>query len=199
VRNVVPNHVNCIYVRQPKALGLGHAVLCAKPAIGDEPFAVVLPDDIVESEQSGCLKQMTEACAQIGGSVIGVEKVPMEEVSSYGVVSVDNEERHLSKIHHIVEKPPVDEAPSNLAVIGRYILQPEIFNILENTSSGAGGEIQLTDAIEELAQQQSVHAFQFDGIRYDCGSKMGFLKATVQYALKHPELGEDFADYLKTL
>lgn len=199
VRNVVPDHVNCIYVRQPKALGLGHAVLCAKPVVGDEPFAVILPDDLVDNPDSGCLKQMVGSQKQTGGSVIAVEKVPTEDVSSYGIVSVDNEERNPAIIHHMVEKPPVDEAPSNLAVIGRYILQPEIFSILENTQSGAGGEIQLTDAIEQLAQQQVVHAYQFEGTRYDCGSKLGFLKATVKYALLHDEVGKDFAEYLDSL
>jgi len=199
VRNVVPDHINCVYVRQPKALGLGHAVLCAQPAIGNEPFAVILPDDLVEHSEAGCLKQMTEIHMHITGSVIAVEGVPDEDVSSYGVVSVENSAHSPSKIQHIVEKPSIDKAPSNLAVIGRYILQPEIFQILKNTQSGMGGEIQLTDAIEQLAQQQSVYACQFEGVRYDCGSKLGFLKATIQYALKHPELGGDIGNYLKGL
>jgi len=199
VRNVVPDHVNCVYVRQAKALGLGHAVLCAQPAIGDEPFAVILPDDLVENSQMGCVKQMVEVYGKTGDSVIAVEKVNVKDVSSYGVVSVSDNAFNPSKIEHIVEKPAIDKAPSNLAVIGRYILQPEIFSLLENTRSGKGGEIQLTDAIERLAQQQTVHAFQFNGIRYDCGSKLGFLKATIQYALKHSELGDDFVNYLKAL
>lgn len=199
VRNVVPSHVSCSYVRQPKALGLGHAVLCAGPAVGNQPFAVILPDDMVDNPQAGCLKQMVDCQADASTSVIAVEEVPQEDVSSYGIVSIEDEQANPSKIKYMVEKPSAEQAPSNLAVIGRYILQPEIFSILEETGEGAGGEIQLTDAIEKLAQKQNVLAYCFEGTRYDCGSKLGFLKATVQYALKHPELSEDFRDYLKGL
>ena len=199
VRNVIPEHVNCIFIRQPKALGLGHAVLCAKPVLGDEPFAVILADDMVDNEEAGCLKQMVQQYEAVNGSVIAVEEVPEEEVSAYGVVSVTDLSANPTRINHIVEKPAREDAPSNLAVIGRYILEPEIIDILENTGKGSGGEIQLTDAIEELAQQQDVYAYRFEGIRYDCGSKLGFLKANVEYALNHTELGEEFREYLKGL
>ena len=199
VRNVIPEHVNCIFIRQPKALGLGHAVLCAKPVLGNEPFAVILADDMVDNEEAGCLKQMVQQYEAVNGSVIAVEEVPEEEVSAYGVVSVTDLNANPTRINHIVEKPAREDAPSNLAVIGRYILEPEIIEILENTGKGSGGEIQLTDAIEALAQQQDVYAYRFDGIRYDCGSKLGFLKANVEYALNHTELGEEFRDYLKGL
>lgn len=199
VRNVIPEHVNCIFIRQPKALGLGHAVLCAKPVLGNEPFAVILADDMVDNEEAGCLKQMVQQYEAVNGSVIAVEEVPEEEVSAYGVVSVTDLNANPTRINHIVEKPAREDAPSNLAVIGRYILEPEIIEILENTGKGSGGEIQLTDAIEALAQQQDVYAYRFDGIRYDCGSKLGFLKANVEYALNHTELGEEFREYLKGL
>ena len=199
VRNVIPEHVNCIFIRQPKAMGLGHAVLCAKPVLGNEPFAVILADDMVDNEEAGCLKQMVQQYEAVNGSVIAVEQVPEEEVSAYGVVSVTDLSANPTKIEHIVEKPRREDAPSNLAVIGRYILEPEIIQILENTGKGSGGEIQLTDAIETLAQQSDVYAYQFDGIRYDCGSKLGFLKANVEYALNHTELGEEFREYLKGL
>ncbi len=197
-QNTAPDGISFSFVRQSRPLGLGHAVLCAKPIVGNEPFAVILPDDMVDHDV-GCLKQMVDIQQQSGGSVIAVEAVPMEQVSSYGVVEVDDNDSNPAKIIHMVEKPTVEDAPSNKAVIGRYILQPEIFSILENTGKGAGGEIQLTDGIEVLAQQQDVHAFKFEGIRYDCGSKLGFLKATVQYAMKHETLGNDFSEYLKTI
>jgi len=199
VRNIIPSHVSCVFIRQPKALGLGHAVLCAKPVVGNEPFAVILADDMVENPDGGCLKQMVDQHNRIGGSIIAVEEVPEEDVSSYGVVSVDDITANPARINHIVEKPAPDEAPSNLAVIGRYILQPEIIGILEQTGAGSGGEIQLTDAIEKLAQMQDVYAYRFAGTRYDCGSKMGFLKATVQYARRHPELGVDFETFIREL
>ena len=199
VRNTIPNHVSCVFIRQPKALGLGHAVLCAKPVVGNEPFAVILADDMVENADGGCLKQMIEQYEQTGGSIIGVEEVPEDKVSSYGVVDVSDISENAARIKHIVEKPTLADAPSNLAVIGRYILQPAIIDILEQTGEGSGGEIQLTDAIEELAQQEAVHAYRFSGTRYDCGSKLGFLKATVQYARQHPELGADFEAFLKGL
>lgn len=199
VRNIIPEHVNCIFIRQPKALGLGHAVLCARPVIGDDPFAVILADDMVDNPDGGCLKQMVDTYNEIGGSVIAVEEVPEEDVSAYGVVSVDNPSANPARMQHIVEKPRREDAPSNLAVIGRYILQPEILDIIERTGKGSGGEIQLTDAIEEMAQQQEVYAYRFRGTRYDCGSKIGFLKANVEYALNHSELGEEFREYLKGL
>lgn len=197
-RNTAPEGVSFTFTRQSRPMGLGHAVLCARPIVGDAPFAVILPDDMVDHDV-GCLKQMVDARTQSGGSVIAVEQVPMENVSAYGVVSLEDQTQNPARILHMVEKPPMEEAPSNLAVIGRYILEPEIFDILENTGKGAGGEIQLTDGIETLAQQQPVHAFSFEGTRYDCGSKLGFLKATVQYALKHSELSDGFSEYLASI
>ena len=199
VRNIVPPHVSCIFIRQPKAMGLGHAVLCARPVIGNDPFAVILADDMVDNPEAGCLKQMVDRYQEKGGSIIAVEEVPEEEVSAYGVVSVDDMTANPAQVRHIVEKPKREDAPSNLAVIGRYILEPEILDILEQTGTGSGGEIQLTDAIETLAQNHAVYAYRFDGIRYDCGSKLGFLKANVEYALNHTELGEEFREYLKGL
>lgn len=199
VRNIRLDHVNYVYIRQPQALGLGHAVLCAQSIIGDEPFMVILPDDLVENPQVGCMKQMVDVYGEFGGNVIAVEEVPVEEVSSYGVVSIGDDAHNPPRIEHIIEKPSINEAPSNLAVIGRYILQPEIFGMLKGVRPSAGGEIQLTDGIEQLAQRQPVYAYGFEGVRYDCGSKLGFLKATVQHALTHDELGGEFAAYLTSL
>lgn len=199
VRNIVPQGVSVVYVRQPEALGLGHAVLCARPLVGDEPFAVILADDLVENEGAACLAQMVEAYDYHGGSVIAVEEVPRNETDKYGIVSTTQVDQRISRIDAIVEKPSPNEAPSNLAVIGRYILAPRIFELLENTERGAGGEIQLTDAIAELLNEQQVLAYAFEGTRYDCGSKLGYLQATVDLALKHPELGDDFMEHLKSL
>jgi len=199
VQNIIPSHVSCVFIRRPKALGLGHAVLCAKPVVGNEPFAVILADDMVDNPDGGCLKQMVDQYEKTQGSILAVEEVPEEEVSAYGVVSVDDPSANPARMNHIVEKPAREDAPSNLAVIGRYILEPEIIEILENTGAGSGGEIQLTDAIETLAQQKDVYAYRCKGIRYDCGSKLGFLKANVEYALNHHELGDEFREYLKRL
>lgn len=196
VRNVVPAGVNCIYIRQPEALGLGHAVHCAKPVVGNEPFAVILADDMIDGGDKSCLKQMTEAFSYHGNSLLGVERVPKSETEKYGIVSTTEIDDHLSRVDGIVEKPNPKEAPSDLAVVGRYILTPRIFELIENTGKGAGGEIQLTDAIADLLNEEQVMAYRFDGVRYDCGSKLGYLKATVEYALKHDELRGDFEAYL---
>jgi len=199
VRNIVPKGVSVVYVRQPEALGLGHAVLCAKPLVGDEPFAVILADDLVDNDGESCLAQMVDTYNYHGGSVIAVEEVPKDETDKYGIVSTTRVDERISRIDAIVEKPSSELAPSNLAVIGRYILAPRIFKLLENTKRGAGGEIQLTDAIAELLNEQQVLAYAFEGKRYDCGSKLGYLQATVDLALKHPELGDDFMQHLKSL
>lgn len=197
-RDTAPENISFSFIRQSRPLGLGHAILCAHPVVGNEPFAVILPDDMVDHE-IGCLKQMVQARYRCGGSLVAVEEIPLEQVSNYGIVEIGSIENNLSRIQHMVEKPSPEKAPSSMAVIGRYILQPEIFTILKNTGKGAEGEIQLTDGIVQLARQQKVHAFQFEGTRYDCGSKLGFLKATVQYALGHETLGSHFREYLKTL
>lgn len=196
VRNVVPKGVSCVYVRQPEALGLGHAVLCAKRVVGKEPFAVILADDLIDGNSHSCLTQMVERFEYNRCSVLGVEVVPKQETDKYGIVSADPVTERLSRINRIVEKPKPADSPSNLAVVGRYILTPRIFDLLENTSRGAGGEIQLTDAIAALLEEEQVLAYEFEGTRYDCGSKLGYLKATVAYALQHEELSEDFRQYI---
>ncbi len=199
VRNVVPDGVSCIYVRQAEALGLGHAVLCARPVVGDEPFAVILADDLIHNDEKGCLSQMVEVYQRYGCSVLGVEQVAADETDKYGIVKVTDAGERLGKVEEIVEKPHPDEAPSTLAVVGRYILTPRIFGLLERTQAGAGGEIQLTDAIAELMREQDAMSYAFEGTRYDCGSKLGYLQATVEYALMHEGLGEDFRSYLEQL
>lgn len=199
VRNILPPGISCVYIRQAEALGLGHAVLCGKPVVGSEPFAVILADDLIDSSSKGCLKQMVEIYERENSGVIGVQKVPQEAVGSYGVIAGDQVNDNLWRISGIVEKPKPEEAPSNIAVVGRYILDGSIFEILENTSTGAGGELQLTDAIANQIEQRSVYAYEFEGRRYDCGSKLGYLQATVEYGLKHSEIGEEFSEYLKTL
>jgi UTP--glucose-1-phosphate uridylyltransferase len=196
IQDIVPKGVTCIYIRQGEPLGLGHAVLCARPAVGDEPFYVHLADDLIDGEPP-CLLQMAGEYARHGGSVIAVEPVPSEETSSYGIVAVDAE--NDNRMTQIVEKPAPEDAPSNLAVVGRYLLDSAIFDKLENIGKGAGGEIQLTDGIAELLKEQPVHAYAFSGDRYDCGSKIGYLKATVAYGLNHRETGAEFRTYLKDL
>lgn len=196
VREILPPHVACVYIRQPEALGLGHAVLCARPVVGDEPFAVLLADDLINADGPGCLAQMVETYNKNQSSLLGIERVPQEDVNRYGIVdSVPISER-LSKLNSIVEKPAIGAAPSNLAVVGRYILTPKIFELLEKTGRGAGDEIQLTDAIAKLLEDEPVLAYEFIGKRFDCGSKLGYLKATVEYALQHPELKQEFTEYL---
>ena len=194
IQGIVPDGVSCIYIRQGEPLGLGHAVLCAKPAVGDEPFFVHLADDLIAG-RPGCLQQMAAEYADHGGSVVAVETVPRESTSSYGIVAVDENDR--DRITQIVEKPDPSEAPSDSAVVGRYLLAPEIFGLLENIGSGAGGEIQLTDGIADLLKGSPVYAYSFDGVRYDCGSKLGYLQATVAYGLEHPDTGEGFREHLK--
>ena len=194
IRNIVPAGVACVYIRQGEPLGLGHAVLCARPAVGDEPFFVHLADDLIAGEP-GCLAQMAAEHERHGGSVVAVETVPRENTSSYGIVAVDGSDR----VTRIVEKPKPEDAPSNSAVVGRYLLEPEIFDKLEQTGRGAGGEIQLTDGIADLLSESPVYAFSFDGVRYDCGSKLGYLQATVAYGLEHSDTGDAFRAYLKAL
>jgi UTP--glucose-1-phosphate uridylyltransferase len=201
VQNVLPDDVSCIYLRQAEALGLGHAVLCAEPVVGNEAFAVILADDLIrgDSGAGGAIAQMVKVYERYQCSVILVEEVPAEETNKYGIVEVMDDDGEIANIISIVEKPKPEDAPSNLAVVGRYILTPRIFELLKNTRKGAGGEIQLTDAIAELLKFEKVRAYRVKGKRYDCGSKLGYLEATVEYALEHPELGDQFGDYLKQL
>jgi UTP--glucose-1-phosphate uridylyltransferase len=198
VQNILPANVACIYIRQAEPLGLGHAVLCAKPAIGNEPFAVLLADDLIDGGDRGCLKQMVDIHSHYNSGVVAVEPVPAEETHRYGIVEVKPIDERIGKMHSIVEKPKPEVAPSNLGVVGRYVLPGEIMQILEQTQRGAGDEIQLNDAIATLLARQQVLAYEFAGTRYDCGSKLGYLEATIDYALKHPELSDDFADYLRS-
>lgn len=197
VRDIVPPNVNCVYLRQGTPLGLGHAVLCARPVVGDEPFFVHLADDLIHSTV-GVLRQMGRHYEEHGASVLGVETVPAERTGSYGIVAL-KEGRDDMQIASIVEKPAPADAPSNLGVVGRYVLTPRIFELLESTGHGAGGEIQLTDAIAALLGHEVVYAYPFEGIRYDCGSKLGYLRATVEYALRHRELGGSFRQYLTSV
>ena len=196
VQDIVPPSVTCIYIRQGEPLGLGHAVLCARPAVGDEPFFVHLADDLIKGSP-GCLAQMAAQYGGHGGSVVAVESVPAENTSSYGIVAVDEQDNR--RVTRIVEKPKPADAPSNQAVVGRYLLDSEIFNKLETTGRGAGGEIQLTDAIADLLVEKPVYAYSFGGQRFDCGSKLGYLQATVAYGLEHPDTGERFRDHLQSL
>jgi UTP--glucose-1-phosphate uridylyltransferase len=195
VRNMIPKNINCIYIRQPEALGLGHAVLCAKPVVNDEPFAVILADDLLDG-QPAVLKQMVDTYEYYHCSVLGVEEVPREDTKSYGIVAAKPLADRVEQISAIVEKPKPEDAPSNLAVVGRYVLTPRIFDLLEQVKPGAGGEIQLTDGIAALLGEQQVLAHRYDGVRYDCGSKLGYLQATVEFALRHKEVGSAFAAYL---
>jgi UTP--glucose-1-phosphate uridylyltransferase len=196
VREILPPHVACVYIRQPEALGLGHAVLCARPVVGDEPFAVLLADDLIYADEQSCLAQMVEKYNENQSSLLGVERVPQETVNRYGIVDSIPINERLSKLNSIIEKPAIGSTPSNLAVVGRYILTPKIFELLEKTGRGAGDEIQLTDAIAKLLEDEPVLAYEFIGKRFDCGSKLGYLKATVEYALQHPELKQEFTEYL---
>ena len=198
VRNLLPKNMNCIYMRQSEALGLGHAVLCAKPVVGNEPFAVLLADDLLDGDVP-VLKQMVDAFDYYRCSVLGVQDVPREDTASYGIVAARPLAERVEQISAIVEKPKPDVAPSTLAVVGRYVLTPRIFHHLEHVQAGAGGEIQLTDAISALLTEQQVLGFRYEGVRYDCGSKLGYLQATVEYALRHAEVGDEFAAYLRSL
>jgi UTP--glucose-1-phosphate uridylyltransferase len=196
VRKVKPSHVNCIYVRQPEALGLGHAVNCGKSLIGNEPFAVILADDLLDNDLP-VLSQMVALYQHYQSSIVAVESITPEQSSSYGVVSGKAFDEHLTKMDGIVEKPSPKDAPSDLGVVGRYIFTPEIFDHIASLKPGAGGEFQLTDAIQALLKEQLVLAYEYEGMRYDCGNKLGYLKATINFALKHPELKDDFKDYLR--
>lgn len=196
VQDILPPEVSCIYIRQPEAMGLGHAILCSKSVIGTDPFAVILADDLIDDGANGCLKQMVDVYEREQSGVIGVQQVSQEEVGSYGVISGKLVEERLWKVSGLVEKPKPEEAPSNVAVVGRYILEPSIFGFLEDTPAGAGNEIQLTDAIARQLAKQSVYAYEFEGRRFDCGSKLGYLQATVEYGLKHSEVGAEFSAYL---
>lgn len=198
VQSVVPKHVNCIYIRQSEPLGLGHAVLCAQPVVQNEAFAVILADDLIDGHPP-VMKQMVDVFAQYQSSILGVQEVARSHTGQYGIVSSTSFASTIEKVHSIVEKPKPEVAPSTLAVVGRYILTPRIFHHLANVKPGTGGEIQLTDGIAALIQEEQLLAYRFNGTRYDCGSKLGYLKAQVAYGLKNTELSADFADYLKSL
>ena len=198
LRSVLPSYASCIYIRQPAPLGLGHAVLCAQPAVGAEPFFVHLADDLIRSEVA-VLAQMAQVYDAKRASVLGVEVVPRSDTDKYGIVAVEADRSITSRVRSIVEKPKPAVAPSTLAVVGRYVLAPAIFEHLERIGRGAGGEIQLTDGIASLMREEAVYAYRFEGKRYDCGSKLGYLQATVEYALGHPALGRDFRRYLHGL
>ncbi len=198
LRSVLPSYASCIYIRQPAPLGLGHAVLCAQPAVGAEPFFVHLADDLIRSEVA-CLEQMAEVYEAKRASVLGVQLVPRADTEKYGIVAVEADHSTTSRVRSIIEKPKSAQSPSTLAVVGRYVLAPSIFEHLERLGHGAGGEIQLTDGIAALMREEAVYAYRFAGKRYDCGSKLGYLQATVEFALGHPALGKDFRKYLKGL
>jgi len=195
VRGILPKHVNCIYIRQAEPLGLGHAVLCAKPVVGDEPFAVLLADDLLDGDVP-VLKQMVDTYDYYRCSVLGVQEVPRADTKSYGIVAARPVAERIEQVSAIVEKPKPEEAPSTLAVVGRYVLTPRIFHYLENGKPGAGGEIQLTDGIAALLAEEQVLAYRYFGTRYDCGSKLGYLQATVVFGQRHPEVGAAFSEYL---
>ena len=200
VQDVVPAHIHCVFIRQSEALGLGHAVLCAEPAVGKDPFAVLLPDDLIYNKGgASCIQQMVEVYKEKQGSVIGTQTVPITESDKYGMVAGPKLADRLSRVDEIVEKPAPAEAPSDQAVVGRYILTPEIFNKLKTTQRGAGNEIQLTDAIAELRKTEEIFAYSFEGRRYDCGSKNGYLEANVEIALQHDEMADKFKSFLKNL
>ena len=196
VRNIKPSHVDCVYVRQAEPLGLGHAVLCAEKLVRDEPFAIILADDLLDGK-TPVLKQMVELHAKHNASVLAVEKILPEQTKSYGVVAAKAQSAGIHSVTGIIEKPVAKDAPSNLGVVGRYILSSSIFGHIRNLKPGSGGEYQLTDAIQTLLQDEPVLAYEYEGVRYDCGSKLGYLKATIEFALKHPELKDDFEVYLK--
>ena len=192
--------INLHYISQKEPKGLGHAILCAKSFVGNEPFAVLLGDDVVYNEEKPCLEQLLDVYDTTGASVLGCQTVPQEKVSSYGIVASEaTEDARIFKVNDMVEKPAVEEAPSRLAVLGRYVITPEIFAILDQTAPGRGGEIQLTDALKVLAKGQAMYAYDFVGRRYDVGDKQGYLEATVEYALRRPELREKFLRYLQEI
>jgi UTP--glucose-1-phosphate uridylyltransferase len=197
VRSVKPDNVDCIYIRQAEPLGLGHAVLCAARVVGDEPFAVILADDLLDG-QPPVLSQMLKVYEEQAGSVLAVEKIDPAKSSSYGIVSGDEVGKGIYRLNGVVEKPKPADAPSDLAVVGRYVLSAKIFDHIRNVKPGAGGEIQLTDAIAALLKEDPVFAYEYDGVRYDCGSKLGYLKASVDFALRHQEVGAEFTEYLRS-
>ncbi|HSX62681.1 MAG TPA: UTP--glucose-1-phosphate uridylyltransferase GalU [Tahibacter sp.] len=198
VQNVLPKHVRCVFVTQPEALGLGHAVLCAKPVVGNEPFGVILPDDLIWNSGASALRQMAELAAFENSGVIAVEEVPREQTNKYGIVDAQAINERAALIRLMVEKPKPEEAPSNLAVVGRYVLPGRIFSLLESTKPGAGGEIQLTDAIDALLKQERVLAYRFEGERFDCGNKLGLVKATMHFALQDPALAAATREFVAT-
>ncbi|MDA8360549.1 MAG: UTP--glucose-1-phosphate uridylyltransferase GalU [Gammaproteobacteria bacterium] len=198
LRGILPKDVSCVYIRQAEALGLGHAVLCARQVVGNEPFAVILADDLIDAAPS-VLSQMVGLYEHYHNAVIGVQPINPEDTGSYGIVRTRKFDDGLHRLEGIVEKPKPAEAPSHLGVVGRYILTPRIFSLLEGIGAGSGGEIQLTDGIARLLECEQVLAYEFAGKRYDCGSKLGYLEATVEYALKHPSLKQKFREYLKGL
>jgi UTP--glucose-1-phosphate uridylyltransferase len=200
VQEVVPSSVNCVFIRQSEALGLGHAVLCAEPAVGNEPFAVLLPDDLIYNKGgASCIQQMVEVYDEKQASIIGTQTVAITDSDKYGMVAGPKLADNLARVDEIVEKPAPAEAPSDQAVVGRYILTPGIFNKLRTTERGAGNEIQLTDAIAELRKTEEIFAYSFEGRRFDCGSKIGYLEANVEIALQHDEMADEFKKYLKNL
>ncbi|HEX7633919.1 MAG TPA: UTP--glucose-1-phosphate uridylyltransferase GalU [Noviherbaspirillum sp.] len=198
IQSLLPDNLHYSYVRQSEMLGLGHAVLCAQPLVGDEPFAVVLADDLIDADMP-VLAQMIELYEQHGNSLVGVQNVPLEQTDQYGIVRVQSMGVRIHRIADIVEKPHPENAPSTLGVVGRYIFTPEIFGLLENVKPGSGGEIQLTDAIAAMLNTHPVLAYEFKGRRYDCGSKFGYLEASVMYALKHPAVADKFGDFIEQL
>jgi len=200
VQDVVPSHIHCVFIRQSEALGLGHAVLCAEPAVGNKPFAVLLPDDLIYNKGgASCIQQMVDVFDEKQGSVIGTQTVAVTESDKYGMVAGPKLADRLSRVDEIIEKPSPAEAPSDQAVVGRYILTPDILEKLKTTKRGAGNEIQLTDAIAELRKSEEIYAYSFEGRRYDCGSKEGYLEANVEIALQHDDLAGEFKSYLRNL
>ncbi|TFZ01437.1 UTP--glucose-1-phosphate uridylyltransferase GalU [Ramlibacter rhizophilus] len=199
VRSIKPEDMDCSYVRQPRSLGLGHAVLCAQALVGDEPFAVLLADDLMTGPDGGksVLSQMVEVFERVRTSVLAVQEVPLEHVRRYGIVAGDAAGDRLTRVRQMVEKPKPENSPSRMGVAGRYVLTPAVFEQIRQQPRGSGNEIQLTDGIARLMDTEGVHAYQYEGKRYDCGSKHGFLEATVELALKHPEVGEEFRAYLR--
>lgn len=196
VQGLLPPHVRCVYVTQEQALGLGHAVLCAKPVIGNEPFGVILPDDLIVGDDKSALRQMAELAEREDAGVLAVEEVPRDQTNKYGIVDIGGMGESAARIRHVVEKPDPEDAPSNLAIVGRYVLPARIFELLENTRPGAGGEIQLTDAIESLIAESKVLACRFQGTRYDCGNKSGLMRATLHFALEDPALAKVAREFL---
>jgi len=198
VQGTLPKHVRCIFVTQPEALGLGHAVLCAKQVVGDEPFGVILADDLIWNAGKGALRQMSElSMRENGAGVIAVEEVPRDQTDKYGIVDATKVSERAAKINLVVEKPKPDVAPSNLAIVGRYVLPARIFELLEKTEPGAGGEIQLTDAIDALLRERSVLAYRFEGTRFDCGNKLGLVQATLHMAMQDPKLAAATKDFIR--